>query len=135
MTTFATRLKQLREQAGISQAELATRAGLNTYGVAKLEQGVREPGLATAQAIARALGASMTVFDDVTFAQESALAESKEPTKRGRPKKADAPADDLTRLPIGDLRKLVKADLEAEAPPADAPVAKPARKPRAKKGG
>jgi transcriptional regulator with XRE-family HTH domain len=62
--TFAVKLKRLREAAGWSQAELAERAGLNQFGVAKLEQGVREPAWATVQALARALGVNCTAFED-----------------------------------------------------------------------
>src|SRR5215475_15119136 len=59
---FASRLKSLREQAGLSQAELADLAGMNRFGVAKLEQGVREPSWATVQALARALGVEVGEF-------------------------------------------------------------------------
>jgi transcriptional regulator with XRE-family HTH domain len=62
--TFAVKLKRLREAAGWSQAELAGRAGLNQFGVAKLEQGVREPAWATVQALARALGVNCTAFEE-----------------------------------------------------------------------
>jgi transcriptional regulator with XRE-family HTH domain len=65
--TFATKLRQLRESAGVSQLELATRAGMNQFTVAKLEQGQREPPLQTAQALARALGVSLSAFDAVVF--------------------------------------------------------------------
>jgi transcriptional regulator with XRE-family HTH domain len=64
MSTFAQRLKHLREAAGFSQPELARRAGMNRFGVAKLEQGVREPGWATVQALAKALGVTVLVFAD-----------------------------------------------------------------------
>jgi transcriptional regulator with XRE-family HTH domain len=62
--TFAVKLKRLREAAGLSQPELAARAGMNQYGVAKLEQGVREPSWATVQALAAALGVSCEAFMD-----------------------------------------------------------------------
>ena len=41
-TGFARRLKELRETAGLTQDELAQRAGLYKFSVAKLEQGVRD---------------------------------------------------------------------------------------------
>src|SRR5262245_11434708 len=63
-TRFADRLKQLREAAGLTQPELADRASMNRFGVAKLEQGVREPSWATVQALARALGVSVLAFAD-----------------------------------------------------------------------
>jgi transcriptional regulator with XRE-family HTH domain len=61
--TFGGRLKALREEKGLSQRELAERAGMNQFGVAKLEQGVREPTWATVQALARALGVRCTAFE------------------------------------------------------------------------
>ncbi len=62
MATFAERLRELREKSGLSQAELANRAGLHRFGVSKLELGLREPTWATVQAIARALGVDCTAF-------------------------------------------------------------------------
>ena len=62
--SFGERLKQLREAAGLTQPELAERAGMNRFGIAKLEQGVREPTWATVQALARALGVSVATFAD-----------------------------------------------------------------------
>jgi transcriptional regulator with XRE-family HTH domain len=62
--TFAVKLKRLRETAGLTQPQLAERAGMNQFGVAKLEQGVREPSWATVQALAAALGVSCEAFTD-----------------------------------------------------------------------
>jgi transcriptional regulator with XRE-family HTH domain len=61
-TGFAAALKRLREEAGLSQAALAEKAGMNVFGVAKLEQGVREPGWATVLKLAAALGVECTAF-------------------------------------------------------------------------
>jgi transcriptional regulator with XRE-family HTH domain len=55
-------LKQLREDAGLSQGELAEKAGLNLWGVAKLEQGVREPTWNTVLVLAAALGVDCNAF-------------------------------------------------------------------------
>ena len=59
---FASRLKALREQAGLSQGQLAERAGMNMFSIAKLEQGRREPSWATVLALAAALGVDCTAF-------------------------------------------------------------------------
>src|SRR6266849_6081512 len=59
---FAGRLKELREAAGLTQPALAERAGMNRFGVAKLEQGVREPNWTTVLALARALGVEVGAF-------------------------------------------------------------------------
>lgn len=61
-TGFDSRLRALRKAAGLSQAELADKTGLNRFGVAKLEQGQREPGWATVIALARALGVTPNDF-------------------------------------------------------------------------
>ena len=62
--SFGARLKQLREQAGLTQPQLAERAGMNRFGIAKLEQGDREPSWATVRALARALGVRCAAFED-----------------------------------------------------------------------
>lgn len=61
-TGFGGRLKGLREAAGLSQQALADRAGLNVFGVAKLEQGQREPAWSTVLALAAALGVTCEAF-------------------------------------------------------------------------
>jgi transcriptional regulator with XRE-family HTH domain len=84
MTRFAGRLRQLREAAGLTQGELAERAGMHRFGVAKLEQGLREPSWATVQVLASALGLDCLAFAD------SGAGPVAEPAKRGRPRKAAA---------------------------------------------
>jgi putative transcriptional regulator len=64
VTGFAARLREQRTAAGLTQAELAERAGMHLHGVTKLEQGDREPSWATVQALARALGVSCAAFED-----------------------------------------------------------------------
>jgi transcriptional regulator with XRE-family HTH domain len=82
--SFGDLLKKLREGAGLSQRQLAEKAGMHQFGVAKLEQGLREPSWATVQALAGALGVNCLAFTDA--AAVSALP----PPKRGpgRPRKA-----------------------------------------------
>jgi transcriptional regulator with XRE-family HTH domain len=62
--SFAAKLKQLRAEAGLSQPQLAALAGMHRLGVAKLEQGLREPSWATVQALAEALDVDLTAFQD-----------------------------------------------------------------------
>src|ERR671913_1884585 len=53
---FAELLRRMREAAGMTQEELAERAGLTTYGVSALERGVRtRPYPHTVRALAEAL--------------------------------------------------------------------------------
>ena len=111
-STFAGRLKGLREAAGLTQGQLAERAGLNQFGVAKLEQGVREPTWATVQALAAALGVSVEAFA-VPPEQEAP------PRPRGRPKKAEV-EEALVPEPPRPRGRPRKA--------ADTPAAKPAGK-------
>ena len=87
-STFAARLKCLRESAGITQQELAGRAGMHKLGVAKLEQGLREPTWATVQALAKALGVTV-----LAFVVEDGEAESR-PAQMGRPRKIPAAAQE-----------------------------------------
>jgi transcriptional regulator with XRE-family HTH domain len=60
---FAEKLKTLREAAGLTQGELATRAKLHLGAIFKLEQGAREPSWATVQAVAKALGVDCQAFE------------------------------------------------------------------------
>ena len=82
--TFGGRLKQLREQAGLTQQELADRAGMHRFGVAKLERDERQPSWATVQALAKALGTSCLAFEGT-----AEPAGDKPPPKRGRPRKGE----------------------------------------------
>jgi transcriptional regulator with XRE-family HTH domain len=59
---FGVRLRELREAAGLTQAQLAERAGLHPQGVVKLERGEREPAWSTLLALADALGVSVSAF-------------------------------------------------------------------------
>jgi transcriptional regulator with XRE-family HTH domain len=82
---FGARLKELREQAGLTQQELADAAGMHRFGIAKLEQGLREPSWATVRNLCMALGISCEAFQ--------VPAQEREPVGVGRPRKpADAPA-------------------------------------------
>jgi transcriptional regulator with XRE-family HTH domain len=80
---FGTKLKQLREAAGLTQGELANQAGMHKFGIAKLEQGTREPSWETVQALAKALRVDCTAF--ATNGVETNV------SPRGRPRKDAAP--------------------------------------------
>ncbi|MBM3983645.1 MAG: helix-turn-helix transcriptional regulator [Planctomycetes bacterium] len=91
---FGEKLKELREAAGLTQGALAERAGMHLFGVAKLEQGVREPAWSTVQAICTALGVKCSAFEGTTSAKRPAPAKkpasTKKPAaakKKGAPKK------------------------------------------------
>jgi len=59
---FADQLKRLREDAGISQYELARRAGLSKQAMSQLELGQRQPSWATVVKLAEALDVSVEAF-------------------------------------------------------------------------
>jgi transcriptional regulator with XRE-family HTH domain len=110
---FGQRLRELRERAGLTQGQLAERAGMHRQGIAKLELGEREPLWSTVQALAEALGVS---FEQLAEKRES----PPPPARRGRPPKAK-PEAEAPKRPRGRPRKA-----EAEKPPAK-------KKPRGKK--
>jgi transcriptional regulator with XRE-family HTH domain len=86
-TSFAARLKALREVAGLSQYALANRSGLSKQALSQLELGRREPTWATVQLLAAALGVSCEKFNDPALRPPEPPAE---PPRRGRPRKAMA---------------------------------------------
>jgi|SRR5579859_223096 len=92
-TGFGERLKALREQAGMTQQQLASASGLNRFGVAKLEQGVGEPRWPTVLALANALGVSCEAFTgEATTRSEQGRGRSKNthsPVKRRKPKRGE----------------------------------------------
>jgi transcriptional regulator with XRE-family HTH domain len=68
MTTFADRLRQLREQAGQTQEQLAERSRLPIGSIRNYEQGQREPRWVVVFRLAKALGVSCEAFADLAGA-------------------------------------------------------------------
>ena len=64
-----------RDRARVSDRpdELAEKAGMNVFGVAKIEQGLREPGWATVLKLAGVLGVECTAFCKGTGEKKRAL--------------------------------------------------------------
>ena len=54
------KVRRLRQAKGISQADLAKRAGLTRVYVTRLEAGRQDPSLSTINALARPLGVPVT---------------------------------------------------------------------------
>ncbi len=111
--TFGARLKQLREAAGLTQAELAERAGINRYSVAKLEQDLYSPTWPTVQALAKALRTNCLAFEGTVEPPAE-----KPPAKKGRPRKHQPGQPGEAGGPPGE------APAGADQPPA----ARPGRK-------
>jgi transcriptional regulator with XRE-family HTH domain len=61
---FGTRLKQLREAAGLTGYALAKHSGVSAQAIFLIEQEGRDPHFSTACKLARALGVSVAVFDE-----------------------------------------------------------------------
>jgi transcriptional regulator with XRE-family HTH domain len=59
---FAGRLRELRQAAGLTQAELAERAGMAKDGIAHLEQGRRAPAWESVIALCKALQVRCDAF-------------------------------------------------------------------------
>src|SRR5215475_6525926 len=61
-TRFSARLKEMRERAGLTQKQLADRAGVSQRGISHWEQGLREPTWSNVIALAKALGVKCDDF-------------------------------------------------------------------------
>jgi transcriptional regulator with XRE-family HTH domain len=93
---FAGRLRELRTEVGLTQVQLAEKAGVKRDAVARWERGNREPSWSNVVALADALGVSTEAFR-----QEPVSAP--EP-RRGRPRKA-AQEPAAPKRPRGRPRK------------------------------
>jgi transcriptional regulator with XRE-family HTH domain len=60
---FGKRLRELRNEAGLSQPALAEAAGVGLSTLRDFEQGRREPTLGTLVKLAAGLGVSLAAFD------------------------------------------------------------------------
>jgi transcriptional regulator with XRE-family HTH domain len=61
MTSAALLIRHVRAEAGMTQAELATRAGLSQSAVARLERGSSNPTIATLANVIAATGHQLTL--------------------------------------------------------------------------
>jgi DNA-binding XRE family transcriptional regulator len=86
---FAGRLRELREEAGLTQTDLAGKAGLTREGVAQLETGRRKPAWETVLALCEALGCSCEAFTQPPAERTAASPgrPRKEPTPPPKPKR------------------------------------------------
>src|SRR6185295_3920653 len=77
------RLKELREEAGLTQRQLAEAAGLHPQAIVKLERGEREPAWSTLVSLANGLCRDVgTLVSELTEGQIQPLT----PRPRGRPR-------------------------------------------------
>jgi transcriptional regulator with XRE-family HTH domain len=92
--TFGKKLKELRQQRGMTQTQLAEACDIPYGTVRDYEQDKRNPLLANAQILARVLGVSLDVFP----APSETAGRSSGKRPRGRPRKSPPttpPAEDL----------------------------------------
>lgn len=75
---FPIRLRELRQDAGLTQFSLAVKSGIQINTIARLEQGVTGPTWATVRKLAEALGVGVEAF-------------AQPPTGTGKPKKSTKP--------------------------------------------
>jgi len=75
---FPERLRELREDKGLTRDELAVRAGTSSHSIVKMELGLRYPSLELAWRVAQALGCKV---DSLLQPPTKDLP----PLKRGRP--------------------------------------------------
>lgn len=93
-------LRAARERAGLTQGELARRAGTSRPTVSAYESGRKSPSLATFQRLLAALGAHLVAEDDIVFTDV--------PVDRGR---TVAVPNRLPRLPVEQALAFVELPL------------------------
>jgi transcriptional regulator with XRE-family HTH domain len=80
-------LRELRKKAGLTQEELATKAGIPLTSLRGHEQGQRLPSWPSVVKLAKALGVSTDVLADCDEVQTSAKGSKRGQKPRGRPRK------------------------------------------------
>lgn len=94
-------LERVRHEAGLSQEELASRAGTSRPTLSAYEHGRKSPTLTTVERILDSAGFELTAEPRITFREV--------PLRRGRPVFV---ADRLWRLPVRDAMAEVELPLE-----------------------
>ncbi len=84
---FKDKLREARQQQGMTQEQLAQRAGTSLGNVRNYEQGLRLPSWAAVVRLCRALGVSCEVFSDCIPAEEAPAGKPAPKKPRGRPRK------------------------------------------------
>jgi transcriptional regulator with XRE-family HTH domain len=84
-TWFAGRLRELRADAGLTQKQLAEKAGLTRIGVAQIEGGTRSPSWDTVIALCKAL-----TVDPGEFAKRPSLKKKPRPGRPFKPNESSA---------------------------------------------
>ena len=95
---FGQKVRAAREARGLTQQSLAEQSGTPLGTLREIEQGRREPLFGAMQRLAAALQVPLTDFPPTTDGEvptdSSAEVAAQPAPKRGRPRKAEPPADD-----------------------------------------
>jgi transcriptional regulator with XRE-family HTH domain len=94
---FGGRLRELREQKGLTQKHTAEAAGITPDGLVKIERGDRIPNWETVLALAAVLGVDCTAFTQSPTVRE--------PAKPGRPPKPKVEEQSGEKRPRSRPRK------------------------------
>lgn len=86
--TFADKLRQLRDAAGLTQEQMAARSGINLWTIRGYEQGRREPNWKGVLSLAKALNVAAEVFSEC----DESSTEEQSARPRGRPSRTGTPA-------------------------------------------
>lgn len=71
INNFGKNLKECRQKFGLTQNEIARKAGISGSAISQIEKGDRNPSLTTAYDIVNALGISIyDLFDDNTYSDK-----------------------------------------------------------------
>ncbi len=113
-TGFSYRLKELRQAAGLTQAELAERAACNKFTVAKFEAGKQVPAWPLVLALAEALGVDCTALMSDGDRLSTLLLRWEELSEQGKPISPEELCRDSPEL-LPALRERIKK-LSTQAP-------------------
>jgi transcriptional regulator with XRE-family HTH domain len=102
---FGPKLKQLRQESGMTQVELAAKAGLSQGVITNYERGFRTPTLENALLIAKALGLPVEEFAEPTKKTKAA---SKRIHKNSKSIKIQELFNKLTPAKQDNVFRLVK---------------------------
>lgn len=107
MSALPEQLRVLRARRNLKQQDLAARAGVSVTFLSELENGKREPGLASAIALANALGVTL---DELVFASRNNRS-AEDIAREGLRHLAEGGAADLCDIDVETLCRAVLASV------------------------
>ena len=128
------RIRELRDERGMTQEELCKRAGISSDSVSRLEGGSRKPGLGTLERIAKAFGVPLTaLFEGAPPPSERVVPAS---MRRVATLLETQPSDVLALAEnvVNAVVRAYGAGTAMKPPSDDATVASPKGRPRSARG-